>query len=385
MPSSASYTRVLDPLRLQYLDSPLPGWLRAAGEALLSLVPPQVRQLLGAQERRLLIVPGAGTTISLHASIDRQISVIGTVPAGDSELLELLRARLDEQSAAPPRWLMLDQSQVLRRSLTLPIAAEPRLREVLAHEIDRQTPFTVEQVCFEARVLARNSVGKTVRAELVVLPRTSLDAALAGIGALASGLAGVDIFDSDGQPLAVNLLPATKRGHHGERQRRLHLLLLLGIGAALLVALGLILSNRRVALEQLQAQVDASSSQVREVRKLRNQLQGSVMAANFLAGRRAQQPTMLELLNDLTKRIPDDTSLEKFSVNDGHIILIGQSKRAPALVGLLQASPFIVSPALAGAVQTDPRTGLDRFTLTAIMAGSQTKEATDGKSDNGNP
>jgi len=138
------------------------------------------------------------------------------------------------------------------------------------------------------------------------------------------------------------------------------------------------LSNRRVALDQLQAQVDSANAQVRDVRKLRNQLQRSVTAANFLAGRRAQQPTMLELLNDLTKRIPDDTSLEKFSVNDGHIILIGQSKQAPALVGLLQASPLIQSPALAGAVQTDPRTNLDRFTLTAVVVGSQ-KEAANGK------
>jgi general secretion pathway protein L len=65
-------------------------------------------------------------------------------------------------------------------------------------------------------------------------------------------------------------------------------------------------------------------------------------------------------------------------------VLIGQSKQAPALVGLLQASPLIVSPALAGAVQTDPRTGLDRFTLTAVVVGSQ-KEATDGGSASGNP
>jgi len=123
---------------------------------------------------------------------------------------------------------------------------------------------------------------------------------------------------------------------------------------------------------------------VRSVRKLRNELQRSVTAANFLACRRAQQPTTLELLNDLTKRIPDDTSLEKFSINDGHIILIGQSKQAPALVGLLQASPLIQSPALAGAVQTDPRTNLDRFTLTAIVVGSQ-KEAANGKTANDTP
>jgi general secretion pathway protein L len=367
----------LDPLRLRYLDSPLPGWLRAASEAVLGILPLSLRQQLGAQERRLLLHQGNGT-ISLHASIDRQLTPIGSVPSEDSELLELLRVRLDEQSGAAARWLMLDEPQVLRRNLSLPIAAEPRLREVMAFEIDRQTPFPADQVSFEARVLGRDIAGKTLRAELIVLPSAVLDKALASLGPLAHGLTGVDVLDAAGRPLGVNLMPAAKRSQRGAGQTRLHLILLAVFAVALVSSMLLNLDNRRAALDQLQAQVDTANGQVRDVRKLRNQLQRSVTAANFLAGRRAQQPTMLELLNDLTKRIPDDTSLEKFSVNDGHIILIGQSKQAPALVGLLQASPLIQSPALAGAVQTDPRTNLDRFTLTAVVVGSQ-KEAANGK------
>ena len=382
MPSSASYTRVLDPLRLRYLDSPLPGWLRAANEAVLGLLPRHLRQQLGAQERRLLLRQGHGM-ISLQASVDRQLTLIGSVPSDDHDLLELLRARLDEQSGTAARWLLLDEQQVLRRELSLPIAAEQRLREVMAFEIDRQTPFAAGQVSFEARVLGRDIAGKILRAELVVVPTTVLDAALAGLGPLATGLTGVDVLTANGQPLGVNLLPAAKRGQRGDRQKRLHLLLLAVFAVALLSSMLLNLSNRRAALVDLQSRVDATNVQVRAVRKLRNQLQRSVTAANFLAGRRAQQPTMLELLNDLTKRIPDNTSLEKLSVNDGHITLIGQSKQAPALVGLLQASPLIRSPALVGAVQTDPNTNLDRFTLTAILVGTP-KETADAKpaSDN---
>jgi general secretion pathway protein L len=382
MASSASYTRVLDPLRLRYLDSPLPGWLRAAGEAMLGLLPRSLRRQLGAQERRLLLRLGQGV-VGLQASIDRQLTALGSLPSDDRELLAALRARLDAHGAAA-RWLLLDEAQVLRRSLNLPIAAEPRLREVLAFEIDRQTPFAPDQVSFEARVLARDLAGKTLRAELVVVPLTALDAALARLGPLAEGLTGVDVVGADGQPLGVNLLPAGKRGQHADRLKRWHLLLLGVFALALFSSLLLNLSNRRAALVQLQAQVDAASLQVHDVRRLRNQLQRSVMAANFLAARRKQQPTMLEVLNDLTKRIPDDTALEKLSVNDGQVMLIGQSKQAPALVGLLQASSLLRSPALAGAVQTDPATSLDRFTLTATLAGTQ-KEGADGKPANDGP
>jgi general secretion pathway protein L len=45
--------------------------------------------------------------------------------------------------------------------------------------------------------------------------------------------------------------------------------------------------------------------------------------------------------------------------------MVGQSRAAPALVALLEASPLITEPALSGVVQSDPRTGRDRFTLTA--------------------
>ena len=84
---------------------------------------------------------------------------------------------------------------------------------------------------------------------------------------------------------------------------------------------------------------------------------------------------MLELLAELTRRVPDDTSLEKLAVSDGKILLIGQSRQAPALVGLLQDSALIRNPALSGAVQQDPRTRLDRFTLTATVAVKETAPA----------
>ena len=131
-----------------------------------------------------------------------------------------------------------------------------------------------------------------------------------------------------------------------------------------------VLDNRRAALVAMQQRVAAANSEVVGVRRLRNSLASSRQAADFLAKKRGQQPTMLELLADLTRRIPDGTSLEKLAVNQGKIVMIGQSQEAPALVGLLQGSAMIRTPALAGAVQRDVRTGKDRFTLTANMVGA---------------
>lgn len=369
MPATEALTSALEPLRLRYLDSPLPAWLRAAGEALLAVLPASVRRQLGARYRRLLLrLDDQG--LQLQALIDDQATAIGVVPVDDPDLLEQLRARLDENAGNVPRWLLLDIGQTLRPVLTVPASAEPRLREVMGHEIDRQTPFALDQVSFEPRILARDAVARQLRVELVVLPRIRLDAALLQLGPLAAGLAGVDIVDASGSRLGVNLLPLVGRAARQDRSRILNRWLAALLLSALLASMVLALGNRRHAFEVFSVRLATATADARQVRKLRNSLERSVLAANFLARQRAQQPTMLELLADLTRRIPDTTSLEKIAVNEGNVVLIGQSQQASSLVGLLQGSPLIKTPTLTGSVQTDPRTGKERFTLTAVVAGS---------------
>jgi general secretion pathway protein L len=369
MPASDTVSGAFEPLRLRYLDSPLPEWRRRAGEAVLSLLPPALLRRLGAGDRRLLLGLDAGQ-LQLHALDDDSSTLLGVVPLDDPELLEQLRARLDQDAGNVPRWLLLDAGQTLRPVLAVPASAEPRLREMMVHEIDRQTPFAPEQVSFEPRVLARDAANRQLRVELVVLPAARLEAALRQLGPLAAGLAGVDAVDAAGHRLGVNLLPLPGRAARRDRARRLNRWLFAVAVLALFAALWLMLDNRREAYAATEARVAATRAQAMQVRRARNALRASVAAANFLAKKRSQQPTALELLDDLTRRIPDTTSLEKVTISDGSVVLIGQSQQASALVGQLQGSPLILRPTLTGSVQTDPRTGKERFTLTAVVAGS---------------
>ena len=376
--ANASLSNALQPLRLRYYDSPVPGWLRMVGGSLLSALPAETRRQLGASRRRLLLQVNGGE-LQLRALVDEQTTLVGMVPLDDAQLLEDLRARLDAGASGVPRWLLLDASQVLRPVLVVPAGAEPRLREMMVHEIDRQTPFALDQVSFEPRVIAREVATRQLRVELVVLPLARLQALLDQLGPLAAGLAGIDVIAPDGGALGVNLLPAAARVQRSQRARALHLALAAAVLAIVFASLWLILGNREAAHAAESDRVTAAQREAREARKLRNALAGSVRAANFLARQRATQPTVLELLADLTRRLPDDTALEKIGINGGQIILIGQSAHASALVGLLQDSPLIHKPTLTGSVQSDPRTGKERFTLTAVVAGSEAeKEAADG-------
>ena len=378
MPSSNTLTQALGSVRLRYLESPVPAWLRAAGEALFEVLPRSLRRQLGVRNRRLLLSL-QGDELQLHALSDEQTSLIGIVPTDDAGLLSELRLRLDEQAGNVGRWLMLGIRQTLRPVLVVPASAEARLREMMAHEIDRQTPFTLDQVSYEPRILSRDPLTRQLRVELVVLPRTTLEVALTQLGPMAVGLAGVDVVAADGRRLGVNLLPLAGRSARPDRARNLNRWLGAIAFAAIISSMLLVLDNRSETLRTTQARLVTVKARAIEARRLRNELRQSVQASSFLARQRAQQPTMLEVLADLSRRIPDSTWLEKISVNDGSIVLIGQSQQASALVGLLQPSPLVIRPTLTGSVQADPRTGKERFTLTAVMAGSaKEKEAANG-------
>ena len=374
MPAVDQLTTSLETLRLRLARTPLPGWGREAAAAWRSVLPPGLRPLLQGDSNRLLL-DRQSDLLQVSVADAAGERPLGDVSLADPELRDALARRLAESAA--PVWLMLPASAVLRRTLTLPAAAEARLRDVLAHEIDRQTPFSADQVSFEGRVLGRDATGQMLRVELLVMPRARLDQELQAVGPLAARLAGADVRDADGRGLGINLLAHPQRARGSDPSRRLNLALAGVAALALLLALGLVRFNRSEALESLRADVAQANTEVREARLARNQLVAKVEAANFLATRRAASPTMLELLDELTRRIPDDTSVDKLTVDDGRLVMVGQSRAAPALVGLLQESPILEEPALTGAVQADPRTGRDRFTLTARVVGNPPEVADD--------
>jgi len=374
MPAADRFSSLLDPITLRLARTSLPARSREAVAALLSLLPVRLRAWVEGDDQRLFMLR-QGQDVALVAAGRRGDAALGTLPLDDASVLEQARERLD--GSAVPRWLLLPVSQVLRRRLALPFAAESRLREVLAFELDRQTPFSADQVSYHGRVLARDADAQQLDVELLVLPRTRLDAEALALGTLGANLAGVDVLDANGLRLGVNLLPEARRERRQDPVRRLNLALAAVAVVALFATLLLTLANRRDLRDDFRAQVEVATAEARQARLLRNQLQASAQAANFLAATRASRPTMLEVLDDLTRRIPDDTTLDKLAINDDSLVMVGHSSAAPALVALLQASPLLVEPALSGAVQADPRTGRDRFTLAARIAVKPSPEAAD--------
>src|SRR6185503_8420695 len=113
--------------------------------------------------------------------------------------------------------------RVLRRRLSLPLAAQENLRQVLGFELDRQTPFRSDQVYYDSRVLGVDPVARQVAAELVLAPRAELDAELGRIAQAGLALDRVDAAEEGDERLGVNLLPPERRAHRRDWNLRINL------------------------------------------------------------------------------------------------------------------------------------------------------------------
>ena len=191
------------------------------GQALTTWLPVRWRVLLGLTGDRLLF-QRQDDEIEMTWLEGTQRHMLARLPATVTP--EELRALLGNRLAGLPRWWLVPADMALRRRLVLPAAAAERLRDVLAFELDRQTPFAAHEACFDARVLGVRDDGQ-LEVELAAVPTGAFTSGLARLGGLAQGMAGADVEDAEGGILGLNLLPEAARVVQQAPQRGLHLAL----------------------------------------------------------------------------------------------------------------------------------------------------------------
>lgn len=375
------------PARLGSAGVGLRGFIAWWSAGLRAWLPLRWQRLLSANNDRLLLqVQGDG--VHLRRQRDDSLRDVAMLPLqlpGASDGRDPLAGVLADAAAGLPRWLVLPASQGLRRPLLLPAAARERLREVLGFEIERQTPFAAADVFHDGRLLGVREDGQ-LQVELVVVPRRALEAQTGQLGALAASLAGVDLLDAEGRTLGVNLLPPAQRLQQRNPWRFWNIALGLAGLLALAFALAQVVDNRKAAADALEAEVAARSAQARGVSEQRQRLVDDVQGGRYLQEQRNGRASVIEVIDALSPRLPDGTYIEKLGIEGEQLTLLGLSNQAAALVGKLGDTPQWHNPALSGALQTDPRTRMDRFTLVAqlrgTVAGAETstdnREAADG-------
>jgi general secretion pathway protein L len=350
----------------RYRRSPLPAFLSWWKAELVGLLPVPARAWF--QDRRetwLLWIEPAAVRVLREAG-EGELARIALDQPPEAARDEL--ARLLGSGPVPDRRLVLvlPAESVLTRHLQFPPAVEPNLRQVLAFEMDRQSPFKADQVYFDHRA-EPVAGGRQLQVDLALAPRPVLDALVERARGLDLPLDAADVVSPGPAPrrLGFNLLPESARTRRSNPQLRLNLILAAAVLALLVLAMQQAVANRAQALDGLRANVEAARLEARTVAGLRNQLDNAVAGAGYLTERKRQAPSVLRVLGDLSERMPDDTWLERMTFREGGLEIAGQSSESTKLIGLLQGSRVLLNPAFMGQISPDARTGKERFTLGA--------------------
>ncbi|HUD43825.1 MAG TPA: PilN domain-containing protein [Dokdonella sp.] len=376
--------RQLARLRTRLAKTPLPAFFAWWGESLLACLPQRWRDRIADRNETLLLEQQGDEVVVLRErgrAAPTELGRIARSLSAEAQVAEYRRLRERIEDPAVQAIYCIDSSRVLRRTITLPAAAEENLRQVLSFEMDRQTPFKADQVYFDSRIVGRDPSGRNLQIELVLLPRPALDAELTGLAGGALAIDGVDIWRAGhgGQRSHVNLLPPERRAHRRDLRLPLNLGLIVLAVVLLLLAMSKWLDNRAAAVESMREKVSQSDAQARQVSELKRSLVDSISGANFLSDKKRNEPLMVAVLADLTQRIPDDTFLERMNIENGQVQLQGQSREAAKLIGLLAESPYLANPTFQGAIQPDARTSKERFQITAGLKRTTAAEGAEGE------
>lgn len=262
--------------------------------------------------------------------------------------------------------ITVSRALVLVKDTDLPAVAKEDLRQTLAFEMHRLTPFSADEVYFDYAAAA--PCAGTLRVCLAAVPRKIVDQAT-------GWLAGWTLRQRE---RSASLLPfpltdesgAVRLNFREAAWRRLRLdrttAGLLGLNALLAVAVvSLPFAQAQLHLERAEARLEETRNAVKAASAVRRGIDRFQKRAEFLSDRIRTRVSTAALIEELTARLPDTTWVSRLELRDDSVYLEGSSSESAALIGRLEESSMLVGPKFDSPVVRERNTGRDRFQIAA--------------------
>ena len=274
--------------------------------------------------------------------------------AGRAAMASLAGGSYGASAGAPKVLLSIPARDVLRKTLTLPSAVEPNLRQTLAYDLDRHTPFKPEEIYFDATVVSRNPEKKEIRVDLVSCRKAVVDAAIRHAAAWGAAVsAAVPEPPANAAVSRLNLLPHESRPSRSVWMRWQFWLPLALVAAVALAAVAIPLWQKRgyaIALNGLAAEARAQAG-ISDA--LRTELETKVGDYNFALDKKYAYPSAFRVVDEVSRVLPDDTWLTQMELKtiakgketQREILVRGETANAGRLVQLVEESPLFAQTA----------------------------------------
>jgi len=272
---------------------------------------------------------------------------------------------------APNVWLVLPEAEALRRTVSLPLAAEESLREAVGFELDRFTPFSAEQAWYDCRVLSRDANAHRIEVDLAVTPRAGVEATLARLRELGATVLGVGLAgDIAPSSAPFNLLPPERRERPAPSRAALAARVLAGCVVVLaLVALVYPLWLKRERVITLLPRLDTAKVGADVAERLGREIEKLATEHNFIVGKKQGSHAVIAIVEDLSKSLPDTTWVQQLDIRSTskgrEVQIAGETGSSSQLVEVIEKSDTLANASFKSPLTKGQTPNTERYLLAA--------------------
>lgn len=314
-----------------------------------------------ARQRTTLQADWTPEGYQLHLHHKGQTDKVGNLT---DTMPEVLSEKLATLPAFEQLKLVLPAEHYLRREVELPLAAESNLTETIGYQIDTLTPFRQDQVWFFCGVQQRLPQQKKLRAWLVAVPRRIV-AQLEDHGIDVQSLSAHPPLQMPGEGAVLAL--SFQADASPLKWSSPGMLLVGGNLVLLLLAVSLHLHNLQTELDALQTENRRLNKEAIVASDLLMEISSLEQTNSRLHAQYDEQPSSLAILEEISRRLDDQTWLQSLEIQSGQLRLQGFSSHAARLTSLLEDSPLVSDVQFSAALVRNPNGGDERFNLVANL------------------
>ena len=265
-----------------------------------------------------------------------------------------------------PAVLRLSEGDVLIKTVTLPLAAERQLDQVLAFEMERETPFSAEEIYWNHFVTERDRQRGQLLVGLLLVPRANLAPLLSALADFGIAPKRAEIAAGKNESGYLPLDAHGGRLHDGAPSARLLRWSAVTLCASLAVAaVAIPFAYQSWELAELDQKITAGRAAVAEAETLRGEIERLSGMANLVEIERDKAGRPLVTLAALTRMLPDDTYINELQLQQRKLTISGRSAAASRLISALSAGNQLRNPTFAAPVTRIEATRSEIFTITA--------------------
>ncbi len=323
----------------------------------------------GKVTQAAIVAQWDGENINFGSRKGNRYEQIGTVSAADADAdadhpaaQATRRAKRRNQEIA----LAIPAASGLEKIIELPQAAEADLGDLLGFEITRQTPFAPHQVYFDYAIVDRQVANGSMRIRLLVVPKDAVDEKIEMMSILGLRPDTIELaHETSDTPVTLRLDREDSKQTSAKWRNRLTIALSFAALICLIAAIGAPFHAAQLQEEELRAELQQLRDQTATIQDMRLAIGEATRANSFLTVQKSEHPSMLDVLERLSRLIPDGTWLNRFDVENEILIVAGFSPQASALIGTIDASPRFSEVKFEAPVTRDPKKNTEKFIISA--------------------